>query len=103
MDKSKEIIVFSCGDSNDISTWSNVPFLFTTMLEKKGYVVHRVDTSPSKIVNRLFNTISFVLFRRIFKLKACPEFHRTFLHRLIVYRRIKRQLRNIRLVYLIYF
>lgn len=90
MNKSKEIIVFSCGDSNDISTWSNVPFLFTTTLEKKGYVVHRVDISPSKMINRLFNTISFVLFRRIFKLKVCPEFHRTFLHRLIVYRRIKK-------------
>lgn len=90
MNKNKEIIVFTCGDSNDISTWSNVPFLFTTTLEKKGCVVYRVDTSPSKIVNRLFNTISFVLFRKIFKLKACPEFHRTFLHRLIVYRRIKK-------------
>lgn len=86
----KNITVFSCGDSNDISTWSNVPYLFTKTLEEKGVAVNRVDISPSKCVNKIFNTASFVLCKRMLHLKACPEFHRTFLHRFITYRRIKK-------------
>ena len=39
----KEIICFSYGDSNDISTWSNVPYLFTKTMESKGIIVHRVN------------------------------------------------------------
>ena len=31
----KNIIVFTYGDANNPSTWSNVPYLFTTTLEKK--------------------------------------------------------------------
>ena len=86
----KEIIIFTCGDSNDISTWSNVPYLFTKTLEEKGYKLHRVDISPNKITNKIFNTSSYIIFKKIFKRKACPEFHRTWLHRHIIYRRIKK-------------
>lgn len=39
----KEVIVFTYGDSNDISTWSNVPYLFTKTLERKGVIVHRIN------------------------------------------------------------
>ena len=86
----KEIIVFSCGDSRDISTWSNVPYLFTKTLEEKGIKVNRVDISPSKLINRLFNTCSYIFCKRLLHLKVCPEFHRTFFHRFIIYRRIKK-------------
>lgn len=86
----KEILVFACGDSNDISTWSNVPYLFTKTLEGKGYKLNRVDISPNRTINKLFNKISYTLFKRILKRKACPEFHRTWLHRLITYNRIKK-------------
>lgn len=88
--KQKEIIVYTCGDSNNISTWSNVPFLFTRTLEKKGYIIHRVDISPSPKINRWFNRFSYFFCKRILKLKACPEFHRTWLHRFLTYRRIKK-------------
>lgn len=86
----KEITVYTCGDSNNISTWSNVPYLFTKTLEEKGYKLHRVDISPNKIINHLFDTTSYLIFKRILKRKACPEFHRTWLHRLITYNRIKK-------------
>lgn len=85
-----EIILYTCGDSNDISTWSNVPYLFAKALEKKGYILHRVDISPSPIINHIFNSLSFLIFKRILRSKACPEFHRTWLHRYIVYRRLKK-------------
>ena len=54
-----EIIVFTVGDSNSVDTWSNVPYFFTNTLEKKGYIVHRVniasDGSIGKIIARVFN------------------------------------------------
>lgn len=90
----KEITVFSCGDSADICTWSNVPYLFTKTLEEKGWKLHRVDISPSKRMNRVFNTLSFTLCRRILGFGACPEFHRTWLHRFLTRRKIKRAARQ---------
>lgn len=83
------IAVFTCGDSNDISTWSNIPYLFTKTLEEHGYQIIRVNISPNKFLNRIFNTPSFIIFKRLLKFKACPEFHRTWLHRYITYRKIK--------------
>lgn len=85
-----QILFFTCGDSNDLSTWSNVPFLFAKALEEKRYILHRIDISPNKYLNRLFNTTSFIICKKILKLRACPEFHRTWLHRFITYRRIKK-------------
>ena len=85
----KQIIVYSCGDSTDVSTWSNVPYLFTKTLEDKGFTLYRVDISPHKRLNRLFNTLSYYICKRLLKLRACPEFHRTGLHRFLTYRKIK--------------
>ena len=86
----KEIIIYTCGNSNDMTTWSNVPFLFAKSLEGKGYILHRVDISPSKSINRIFNTLSFYLFKRLLHLRACPEFHRTWMHRALIYQRLKK-------------
>lgn len=86
----KQIVVYTCGDSTDISTWSNVPYLFTKTLADKGYILHRVDISPNKTLNRIFNTLSYYLFKRIMKSPACPEYHRTWLHRFLTYKKIQR-------------
>lgn len=48
MSSIKEITVFSIGDSNDLSTWSNVPYFFTKTLEQKGYKVNRVNIEEDK-------------------------------------------------------
>lgn len=85
-----KVLFYTCGNANDMATWSNVPFLFAKALEKKGFILHRVDISPSKIINRIFNTASFYLFKKLFHLRSCPEFHRTWLHRAIIYRRLKK-------------
>ena len=85
-----EITLYTCGDSRDISTWSNVPYLFALSLEKKGYVLHRIDISPSRTINHVFNSLCFLIFKRLLHRKACPEFHRTWLHRRIIYHRLKR-------------
>ena len=86
-----EILVFTYGDSLDISTWSNVPFLFTKTLEEKGHTIHRVDISPNKTLEHLYNTLSFYIFKRILKRKtSCPIFIMTKMHRILAYRKIKK-------------
>lgn len=84
------VILYACGDSTKLSTWSNVPYLFSKALVDAGVQIVRVDISPSKIINRVFNTVSYYLFYRLFRKKACPIFTRTWLHRLIIYRRLKK-------------
>lgn len=54
----KEVIVYSNGDSNDLATWSNVPYFFCRELEKRGIKVDRVNIHVNKdsalsIVSRL--------------------------------------------------
>lgn len=52
----KEVIFFSYGDSKDVSTWSNVPYLFARTLEEKGIKVDRVDfkeTGLAKYIGKL--------------------------------------------------
>ena len=50
----KEIIFYSYGDSNKASTWSNVPYLFTKELENRGILVRRIDISPNRFINKIW-------------------------------------------------
>ena len=85
-----EINLFTKGDSNNISTWSNVPFLFAKALEKKGYVVHKHCISSPHWLIRLFNSISIRISHYIFHTNSIFEFHNTWLHRKIIDFIIKR-------------
>jgi len=46
IDKIKEVLFLCYGDSNDITTWSNVPYLFARELEHRGIIVRRIDLNP---------------------------------------------------------
>lgn len=59
----KEVIVYSNGDSNDLSTWSNVPYFFCRELEKRGIKVDRVNIHVDK------GSVLSVFFRLYSKLK----------------------------------
>lgn len=48
-----EITVFTNGDSEKISTWSNVPYFFTETLIARGIKVNRVNIKPLKIIKAL--------------------------------------------------
>lgn len=85
----KKIVVYSCGDSCDISTWSNVPYLFTQELEWRGYELYRVNIEPNRVLNRIFNTLSFKIYKKLLGSHACPIFARTWLHRFLTYRKLK--------------
>lgn len=44
--KVREINLFAAGDSNDIKTWSNVPYFFSGAVEQKGIRVNRINLIP---------------------------------------------------------
>ena len=50
----KKIIFISHGDSNDASSWSNIPFLFSKTLKEKGYDLVRVNIEPNAFLNEFW-------------------------------------------------
>ncbi len=67
MNSINEITVFSIGDSNELKTWSNVPYFFTKSLEEKQIKVNRVDIEESAFLNILYKYSLFILFKFIKK------------------------------------
>ena len=63
----KEITVFSIGDSNELKTWSNVPYFFTKSLEEKQIKVNRVDIKENLILNFIYKYSFFVFYKLINK------------------------------------
>lgn len=59
----KEVIVYSNGDSNNLSTWSNVPYFFCRELERRGIKVDRVNIHVDK------DSVLSVFFRVYSKVK----------------------------------
>ncbi|MDG2949978.1 glycosyltransferase family protein [Exercitatus varius] len=53
----KKILFFTYGDANKPATWSNVPYLFSRTLEKKGIDVIRINIAPNKYINALFSRV----------------------------------------------
>lgn len=82
----KNIIVFTYGDANNPATWSNIPYLFTTTLEKKGYNVIKIDISTKQ--NPL--TLFYSLICKIIKPSTTYYFYRSKINRKIVETKIKK-------------
>lgn len=53
----QEITVYTQGDSTRISTWSNVPFLLTETLLKKGIRINRVNIGANRYLGILYNKL----------------------------------------------
>lgn len=86
----KNIMVFTYGDANNPSTWSNVPYLFTTTLKNKGYNVISVDISTRQNIFTLF----FSLVCKLIKPSTTFYFYRSKINRRIVERKIKKAVTN---------
>lgn len=86
----KEVTIYSNGDSNDLKTWSNVPYLFCKTLEEKGIKVNRVNIHANKKLLRIFNSFFFLIFRRILKRDTSPTLYRTLLHRWLINKRLNK-------------
>lgn len=89
----KEITVFSNGDSNKISTWSNVPYFFTKSLEEKGIKVNRIDINPSRLINKLYDITIFKLIKLTHP-DTTYTYFRSKIHFLDVRRRIKKTIKS---------
>ena len=84
----KKVIFFTYGNSSDVSTWSNIPYLFTKTLEKQNILIQRVDISPSKIMQRIFDKIVVRVIGLLYP-KPVYTFDRTKLFASITNRKIK--------------
>ncbi|GAB6393560.1 MAG: Glycosyl transferases group 1 [Treponematales bacterium] len=67
MRKTKEITVFTAGDSADIKTWSNVPYFFTETLIARGIKVNRVDITINPALGKLYQKLTGWFFIKIFR------------------------------------
>ncbi|MES2762084.1 MAG: glycosyltransferase [Bacteroidota bacterium] len=63
----KEITVFSIGDSNEIKTWSNVPYFFTKSLEEKHIKVNRVNIEENSFLKSIYKYSIFALLKLLNK------------------------------------
>lgn len=81
----KNIVVFTYGDSSNPKTWSNVPYMLTTTLEKKGYNVIRVDMSTKKTPIYYIHSLFF----KIIKPQTTYYYVRSKLNRKKVEKKIK--------------
>mgnify|MGYP007100191735 CR=1 FL=1 len=83
------VIVFSLGDSTKISTWSNVPYFFTTTLEKQGIKVNRVNLQESKYLKLLYFFWFGWMIKFFFK-KSAYTYYRSTLNNWDTKRKIKK-------------
>lgn len=89
----KNVIFFCNGDSSKISTWSNVPYLFTKTLQNRGISIKRVNTAPNRYIEKIYNrSIGFIL-NRIFDKPQLPYF-RTKFHKLTTNYIIKKSVKR---------
>lgn len=93
MAKIEEVSVYTNEDSEQLSSWSNVTFLFTKTLISKGIKVNRIDLSPSPVLSQLFNKSIWRIFR-LFNRHNSYTYFRTLLHFMIVSARIKKAIRE---------
>ena len=89
MKKSKEIIVFTVGDSTKLSTWSNVPYFFTTALEKKNNKVNRINLQETYFLKLLY-FLFFGVFIKLFFPKSNYTYYRSLLNYIDTNRKIKK-------------
>lgn len=103
--RTKSIYIFTEGDSNELATWSNVPYFLSTTLEKKGYNVIRVDFSVWNLLKKIWNhTVSPLL--DIFYPTHAYQFERTWLYNWFAERKIGnvvKKARNIDLIIIMNF
>lgn len=90
----KEITVFSEGDSLDLSCWSNVPYLFTKSLEKRGIKVNRVNIYSNKYIRKTIWRYLCEPVLDYFYKKNEFRLDQTALNRWFVQRRIRQAIRK---------
>lgn len=80
--KIQEINLYTVGDSNLLSTWSNVPYLFAQALISKGIKVNRINIGTNKKIEKWYNKYILKLLS-IFYEKQYFSYERSFINRFI--------------------
>ena len=89
-DNIKEVIFFTYGDSNEASTWSNVPYLFTESLVRHGIIVRRVNLNGfPRWIKRVYN-VAVCRVYRLFHKHTSYNFSRSGVFRKLCQRKIKK-------------
>jgi glycosyltransferase involved in cell wall biosynthesis len=86
--KIKEVVVYTNGDSAEISTWSNIPYFLTETLIQKGIQVHRVDLNPTPRWEKLFER-GFSIISNLFK-QTSFNYYRSFIHYINIRYRVRK-------------
>lgn len=89
----KEVIFFTLGDSNKISTWSNVPYLFSKELEKRGIIVQRINIGPNQTIRYRYNSIIHKIYNYLWP-GNIYYYERSLLFYLITNHKIKKAVRQ---------
>ncbi|EKN11145.1 glycosyltransferase [Parabacteroides johnsonii] len=90
--KVKEVTVFSEGDSLDLNCWSNVPYLFTKTLEKRGLIVNRVNIYSNKYIRKTVWKYLIVPVLSLFYKGNIYTFEQTYFNRFLTRLKIRRSL-----------
>ncbi len=90
----KEIIYFCYGDSENVSTWSNVPYLLTKTLQEKGIKIRRVNTAANVWLCRAWKYLVMKGLLGLLYPKNVFEYTRTPLFKWVTNRRIKKAVKK---------
>ena len=85
----KEISLYTVGDSNKLSTWSNVPYLFAKSLEKRGIIVNRINICSNNKVEKLYNKYILPILSYFYNAHNF-SYERSFINRWLTKRKIKK-------------
>lgn len=93
MKKINEVTVFTMGDSNRVSTWSNVPYFFTKTLLSKGIKVNSADLSPNRLMQKAFNELVYPILK-VMNRNTSVKLYRTGVYHFIIKHRIKKVIKR---------
>ncbi|MCC6371045.1 MAG: glycosyltransferase [Bacteroidia bacterium] len=89
----KEISVFSIGDSNKLSSWSNVPYFFSKSFEEKGIKVNRVNLEENIVLNFLYKNSVYALLK-LFYPNSSHTYFRSGLNHFLIRQKIKKAIQQ---------
>src|SRR5262245_20781653 len=85
--------MFSVGDSRELKTWSNVPFLFARALETKGIMVNRVNLEDNRFLDKIYK-YSIYAFLKLSYPNSSHAYFRSGLNHLLTERKINKATRR---------
>ncbi len=85
--------VFTLGDARKISTWSNVPYLFTRALERYGFPVVRVNIGQYKLLQAGYD-MTFNVLRALRLTRTRHNYFRSGLNHWLTTRTMERAMRR---------